>query len=183
MRLERRNRYVAAYSLNSADALALTESPVVADYFEAIIGGDTRPERGRAAAARITNDVFTLDPDRDAAVAAAPEPEAIRELLDLVEAGTISATAAKTVFTAMIETGESARVVIGRLDLSQVSDEDTLLPAVDAAIAANPKAVADYRGGKFAAVNALIGAVIKTNKGANFGVVRGLLIRRLEETQ
>lgn len=180
---ERRNRYVAAYSLNSADALALTESPVVADYFEAIIGGDTRPERGRAAAARITNDVFTLDPDRDAAVAAAPAPEAIRELLDLVEAGTISATAAKTVFTAMIETGERARAVIGRLGLAQVSDEDTLLPAVDAAIAANPKAVADYRSGKSAAVNALVGAVIKTNKGANFGVVRSLLIRRLEETQ
>ncbi len=57
-----------------------------------------------------------------------------------------------------------------------------LLPAVDAAIAANPKAVADYRAGKTASVNALVGAVIRTTKGVNHGVVRDLLIRRLEET-
>ncbi len=179
---ERRARYVAAYGLNRADAFALTESPVVANYFEAIIGGDTRAERGRAAAARVTNELFALNADHEAAITAAPKPEAVRDLLDLIENKTISATAAKAVFAAMAETGGGARDVVARLGLAQVSDEGALLPAVDAAIAANPKAVADYRGGKPASLNALVGAVIRTTKGANHGVVRNLLIRRLEET-
>ncbi len=177
---DRRARYVAAYGLNSADAASLTESPAIAGYFEAIIAGDTRPERGRAAAARITNDVFLLDADREAAIAAAPPPAAVRDLLDLVERGAISSTAAKAAFASMAASGEGADAAMQRLGLAQVSDTDTLLPAVDAAIAANPKAVADYRAGKTAALNAILGAVMRTNRGANNAVVRELIVERLE---
>ena len=178
---DRRARYIAAYGLNSADAASLTESPTIAAYFEAIIGGDPRPERGRAAAARVTNDVFLLHADREAAIAAAPKAETVRDLLDLIERGTISATAAKTVFAAMAETGESADAAVQRLGLAQVSDTDALFPAVDAAIAANPQAVADYKAGKLPALNRIVGTVMKTNRGANNAVVRGLIEQRLNE--
>ena len=51
---------------------------------------------------------------------------------------------------------------------------------VDEAIAANAKSVADYKGGKEAALKALIGQVMKLSKGkANPGLVNDLLKRKL----
>jgi aspartyl-tRNA(Asn)/glutamyl-tRNA(Gln) amidotransferase subunit B len=54
-------------------------------------------------------------------------------------------------------------------------DETALRAAVVAAVAANPKAVADYKGGKDAAKMSILGAVMKANKGAPNEVVRKLL--------
>ena len=58
-------------------------------------------------------------------------------------------------------------------------DEAALRTAVLAAIAANPKVVADFKGGKAAAANSLVGAVMKANKGAPNDVVRKLLAEEL----
>ena len=48
-----------------------------------------------------------------------------------------------------------------------------------AAIAANPKAVADFKKGKDAAKMSIVGAVMKANKGAPNDVVRGLVDEEL----
>ena len=58
-------------------------------------------------------------------------------------------------------------------------DEGTLRAAVRSAMAANPKAVADFKGGKEAAKMALVGAVMKANKGAPSDVVRRLVDEEL----
>ncbi|HZQ98006.1 MAG TPA: Asp-tRNA(Asn)/Glu-tRNA(Gln) amidotransferase GatCAB subunit B, partial [Chloroflexota bacterium] len=58
-----------------------------------------------------------------------------------------------------------------------------LLQAVDAAIAANPKVVGDYRAGKTQAMGFLVGQVMKATRGqANPGLVSQLVKRRLDET-
>ncbi len=177
---DRRARYLHDYGLHVADAGSLTESVRIAGYFEAIVGEDAN--RARPAAATILNDVFTLRADREEAITVAPPPDAMRDLLALVEAGTISRTAAKEVFAAMATGGESPAAAVARLGLAQVSDESALMGYVDAAIAANPKAAADYRGGKQTAINALLGAVMRQAKSANSAVVRELLAKRLTET-
>ena len=52
---------------------------------------------------------------------------------------------------------------------------------IDDVIAANPKPVADYRGGKASAAGRLVGEVMKATRGrANPGVVKDLLFARLD---
>ena len=58
-------------------------------------------------------------------------------------------------------------------------DEGKLRTAVIAAIAANPKTVADYKAGKTAAANKIKGEVMKANKGAPNDVVQRLLEEEL----
>jgi aspartyl-tRNA(Asn)/glutamyl-tRNA(Gln) amidotransferase subunit B len=65
--------------------------------------------------------------------------------------------------------------------LGQVSDTDALAAAVAEAVAANPKAVADYRAGKATAMGFLVGAVMKATRGkGNPGLVNELLKRQLD---
>jgi aspartyl-tRNA(Asn)/glutamyl-tRNA(Gln) amidotransferase subunit B len=60
-------------------------------------------------------------------------------------------------------------------------DDSALEQAVDEAIAANPKAVADYLGGKESALGAFLGPIMRATKGqADANAVRELLKRKLE---
>ena len=53
--------------------------------------------------------------------------------------------------------------------------------AVDAALAANPAAVADYRAGKDQAVGFLVGQVMKATRGqANAALVQAAVRERLD---
>jgi aspartyl-tRNA(Asn)/glutamyl-tRNA(Gln) amidotransferase subunit B len=80
----------------------------------------------------------------------------------------------------MIDSGDDAHTVVTRRGLAQQNDEATLREYIEQAIAANPKAAADYRSGKEAALNALVGGVMKASKGtANIPVVREMLKQRL----
>src|SRR6266700_3752292 len=64
--------------------------------------------------------------------------------------------------------------------LAVVSDDATLLAAVDAAIAAYPEVAARVRAGKTAAAEALVGAVMKATRGqADAARVRELITDRL----
>jgi aspartyl-tRNA(Asn)/glutamyl-tRNA(Gln) amidotransferase subunit B len=75
--------------------------------------------------------------------------------------------------------GSPDEVVVAR-GLAVVSDEGALGEAVDAAIAAQPDTAEKVRGGKVAAVGALVGAVMKATRGqADASVVRRLLLERL----
>jgi aspartyl-tRNA(Asn)/glutamyl-tRNA(Gln) amidotransferase subunit B len=66
--------------------------------------------------------------------------------------------------------------------LEQVSDSGAIEAMCDEAIAANPKAVAEYKGGKMASVNFLKGQVMKLSQGkANPNVVSEVLARKLAE--
>jgi aspartyl-tRNA(Asn)/glutamyl-tRNA(Gln) amidotransferase subunit B len=87
------------------------------------------------------------------------------ELISLIESGTLTRAAAKTVFEQMYRTGRPPAAIVAELGLAQSGDDDELDDIVARAIAANPKPVADFRGGKAAALQALIGAVMRETKG------------------
>jgi aspartyl-tRNA(Asn)/glutamyl-tRNA(Gln) amidotransferase subunit B len=77
--------------------------------------------------------------------------------------------------------GDADEVVAARA-LVLVSDEGALTAAVDEAIAGNPEVAQKVRGGKVAAVGALVGVVMKATRGqADAGRVRELLLERLGE--
>lgn len=179
----RRRRYMTEFGLNVSDAAALNESRELGDYFETILGGETDASRITLAAALITNDWFTLRKERNLSLADAPSPASVRELMDLIERGTISRSMAKEVFVAMVETRQSAEAVVSERGLAQQSDQAAIMAMIERAIAENPKMVADYRKNPNA-INALFGQVMRLSKGtANSQVVRELLIQRLAASE
>ena len=108
-------------------------------------------------------------------------PEAILELVNLVDAKTISHSTAQQVFAEMFETGKSPAAIVQEKGLAQVSDTGAIEKFCDEAIAANPAPVADYKAGKVAALNSLKGQVMKLSKGkANPALVGEILEKKLK---
>jgi aspartyl-tRNA(Asn)/glutamyl-tRNA(Gln) amidotransferase subunit B len=109
------------------------------------------------------------------------KPEALLELVGLVENKTISSSGAQQVFAEMFETGKSPALIVQEKGLAQVSDTGAIEKFCDEAIAANPNPVADYKAGKLAALNSLKGQVMKLSKGkANPALVGEILERKLK---
>ena len=104
------------------------------------------------------------------------------ELIREVKSIGLNKQRAREVFTAMFENGLSAKETIARLGFTVVADEGQLLEIVRRAIAANPKAVADFKKGKTKAADAIKGAVMRETKGlAKTEAVQRLLLQELEK--
>ncbi len=110
-------------------------------------------------------------------------PASMASIIISAEDGTTTTTVLRsTVFPKMVETGASPRDIIESEGLKQVSDSSAVEDAAKAAIEANPKALADYRGGNKSASKFLFGQVMRQMKGkANPKVVGEVLERVLEE--
>ena len=78
--------------------------------------------------------------------------------------------------------GETAASIIAARGFRQISDGGEVAAAVDAALAANPAAVADYRAGKDQAIGFLVGQVMKATRGqANAALVQAAVRERLDK--
>ncbi len=109
-------------------------------------------------------------------------PENFAELLKLVDAGQISNSAGKQVFKVMFDKGGEPDNIVQDLGLAQVSDESAIEAAIDKVIAANQKAVTDFKAGQDKSFGFLVGAVMKEMKGqGNPAVVNDLLRKKLQD--
>jgi aspartyl-tRNA(Asn)/glutamyl-tRNA(Gln) amidotransferase subunit B len=116
--------------------------------------------------------------------AAAVDPAELAALVKLVADGAISGTNAKEVFAGHFASGAPVASIVEARGFRQISDAGALGAAVDAVLAANPAAVADYRAGKAAAVGFLVGQVMKSTRGqANAGMVQTALRERLDKAE
>src|SRR3546814_308293 len=107
-------------------------------------------------------------------------PEHAAELLGLVADGTISGTIAKQVFEKMLESGDSAGVIVDREGLKQTSDTGAIEAEIAKVLAANEDKVAQYKGGKEALFGFFVGQTMKAMQGkANPQVVNELLKKAL----
>jgi aspartyl-tRNA(Asn)/glutamyl-tRNA(Gln) amidotransferase subunit B len=80
----------------------------------------------------------------------------------------------------VLQTGKDVDVIVAERGLAVVSDTSALTRAADEAIAANPDVADKVRGGKVAAVGALVGAVMKATRGqADAPAVRQILLQQL----
>lgn len=104
------------------------------------------------------------------------------ELISVIENGTISNTAGKTVFEVLVNEDKSVDEIIKEKSLAQISDTSFLDEIVDTVLAENEKSVADYKGGKTNALGFLVGRCMKASKGkANPSMVKDILISKIEK--
>jgi aspartyl-tRNA(Asn)/glutamyl-tRNA(Gln) amidotransferase subunit B len=174
-----RERFVAEYGLPAYDAAILTQSRALARYYEDAVRAHANP---KAISNWIMTDLLrALDVDDEAALARSPIPPAhLAELVRFIDDGTISGKIAKDVFARMLRTGEDCATIVRLEGLTQVADPAALEALVEQAIAANPRAVADFKAGKTAASRALVGQVMKASAGkANPAMVDRLVQEKL----
>ncbi len=103
------------------------------------------------------------------------------ELSDLVEAGSLSSTNAKSVLGHILTSSDSPQEIAKKHNLTQVSDSSELEAIVDQVLADNPQAASDVKAGEERAIGFLVGQVMKESKGqANPQVVQKILKSKLE---
>ncbi|UVW29362.1 Asp-tRNA(Asn)/Glu-tRNA(Gln) amidotransferase subunit GatB [Massilia sp. H6] len=179
-----RARFTGDYGLPEYDSLVLTSSKAMATYYEAVVAAAGK-ENAKAAANWLMGDVSSTLNRAGVEIDASPVSAAqLALLLKRIADGTISNKAGKEVFAAMWEAGSTdetlADTVIEQKGLKQISDTGALEGIVDDVLAANAKSVEQYRAGKEAAINALIGQAMKASKGkANPAQVTELLKKKL----
>jgi aspartyl-tRNA(Asn)/glutamyl-tRNA(Gln) amidotransferase subunit B len=108
-------------------------------------------------------------------------PADLCAMIALVEGGTITGKVAKSVFEEMFRSGQAPAAVVKELGLEQMRGSDEITAVVDQVIAANPKPVSDYRGGKQEALKFLVGQAMKETRGrADPASLTEILKARLE---
>jgi len=185
-----RQRVVAQYGLPPYDAEVLTQSRALVDYYEAALrewapASGTAADRPKVLSNWIMSELLRVLPgDDEQAVRGSPiPPRHLVGLLRLIENSTISGKIAKDVFQKMFDSGQDAPTIVERDGLTQVADEGALGQVIDSVMAANSKAIEDYRRGKKEAKGALVGQVMKATRGkANPALVNRLLEDKLSQT-
>jgi aspartyl-tRNA(Asn)/glutamyl-tRNA(Gln) amidotransferase subunit B len=173
-------RFIAAYELPEYDADLLVEDRAVADYYEAVVAaGEVAP---KAVANWVTGTLFGLINESGQAIGEVQiSPEALAELVGLVEDGTINVNTGKEVLAEMFSSGRGAREIVEERGLVQISDAGALEQAVARVLDENPEQVSKYLDGKEQIIGWMIGQVMKATRGkANPQIVRELLLTQLE---
>ncbi len=159
----KRARYQSEFHLSAYDAGVITESKALADLFEETTAICHNPKK---VANWLMGETLRLLKEEEM------EPEQIRispehlaKLVTLTDDGTINSSVAKEVFAALFETDVDPEAYVEAHGLKTVSSADELDPILAQVIAENPKAVADYQGGKEKALGALVGQTMKKMQG------------------
>ncbi|SIR47703.1 Asp-tRNA(Asn)/Glu-tRNA(Gln) amidotransferase subunit GatB [Priestia flexa] len=176
----RKKRYVEELGLPAYDAMVLTLTKEMSDFFEATIeaGGDAKLSSnwlmGEVSAYLNSNQKELAD--------VALTPEGLAGMIKLIQEGTISSKIAKKVFKELIENGGSAEKIVKEKGLVQISDDATLRKFVTDALDSNPQSIEDFKNGKDRAIGFLVGQIMKASKGqANPPMVNKILLEEIKK--
>jgi aspartyl-tRNA(Asn)/glutamyl-tRNA(Gln) amidotransferase subunit B len=174
----KRARFVQQYEVSPYDAGVLANDLELARYFEAAAKG---ARKSKNVANWILNDLQNALSTAGKTISDCPiPPEALDELVNLIDSGQISGKQGKEVFAEMFASGKRAADIVKEKGIEQLSDASAIEAFCDQVIAANPKPAADFKAGNAASLNFLKGQVIKLSKGkANPRLAGEILERKL----
>ncbi len=175
----KRARFVKQYEVTSYAAGVLSDDLDLARYFETAAKGAKKPKN---VANWILNDLQSALSSANKTIGDCPiPPEALDELVNLIDSGKISGKQGKEVFAEMFASGKGAAAIVKEKGIEQLSDASAIEKFCDEVIAANPKPAADFKAGNAASLNFLKGQVMKLSKGkANPQLAGEILERRLK---
>lgn len=174
----RRQRFTEKLKLSEEDAITLTESRYLADYFESVLAF---LDDAKAVANVVMTETLRVLNEQGLDIREfSISPERLAGLIRLKKEDKINSSALQTIFNEMIERDEPAEVLAQELNLIQVSDTGFIEPIVEQVVADNPDEAQKYRDGKKQVIGFFIGQVMKQSKGkANPKQVRELIAEKL----
>jgi aspartyl-tRNA(Asn)/glutamyl-tRNA(Gln) amidotransferase subunit B len=162
--VQKRHRYQADLAMSPYDTKVLTDDWTIAAYFEQTIAAGAPAKQsanwimGDISAYLNANTGMSI---RDLNI----KPSELAELINLIEGGTISNKIGKDILPELLEKGGSAKAIVEKKGLVQVSDPAVIEAAVDEVIAAFPDELAQYKGGKTKMLGFFVGQVLKKTGG------------------
>jgi len=179
----RRLRFMQEYGLTRADAKTICDQKELAEFAERVFG---ELEEWSSSVASADDKVEPLSPERRAKLVGGwlltklagvmaehkmdirtvkITPENFAELLTMIHAGQVTGPNALVILDEMARSGTDPSQIMDEKNLGQMGDMDELRDQAKQAIADNSKAVEDWKKGKEASVQFLIGQVMKATRG------------------
>lgn len=173
---EKRERFKNEYGLNESDVEVFVGKKGLSGFFENImseltewVGSENGKELKQTEAkklAKITanyliNDVLGQVDENSLKFSA----ENFAEFVKKIYLNEISSKIAKIVLEKMIQTGNDPSHIIREENLSQISDANEIEAIAKQVVQANPKPAQDYKNGKIASLQFLIGQVMAKSGG------------------
>ncbi|MFL6300342.1 MAG: Asp-tRNA(Asn)/Glu-tRNA(Gln) amidotransferase subunit GatB [Terriglobales bacterium] len=174
-----RARLVKDYGITEQDAGVLTATRARSDQFEQAAKAAKSPKR---VANLVQGELLGRLKAKGLELEQSPvSMKGVAASADLVEAGTISGKMLKDLYDLAFERGKDFPAVYEEEGRPQQStDTGALEKIIDEVIAANPKQLEQYRGGKTTVIAFFVGQVMKASKGsANPAMVNELLKKKL----
>jgi len=196
----KRKRFMSEYDINYDEAKLLTEDKETAGFYEAVISElkawiedldqpqgkkytweQNRPQLTKLASNWVINNLLPLLAQKQISISDMKlSAENMAELITKIFTKEINNTSAVQILPEMVKSGAEPSELIKDQNLGQISDSKELEAIVKAIIKANPKPVEDYKKGKQAAIQALVGQVMAQTKGkADAEIVLELLKNNL----
>jgi aspartyl-tRNA(Asn)/glutamyl-tRNA(Gln) amidotransferase subunit B len=187
---QRRSRYLAL-GIKPDDADMYIRNGPLGAFLEAVIGADKDEKLIQLASNYIANDLMKILRDSmsrdtqleyDNAVSIPISAEHFRSIIGMISDGKISSRSAKDLLTLSVSDPRDPQVIAAEKGLFQNTSTDDLQPVVAKIIGDNPAVVADYKAGKGAALEYLVGQGMKALRGAvEPTTLRALIVKELED--
>ena len=173
------NRFTTQFGLSEADALFLTSEIEISQFFEETAKLSNQP---KLSANWITTELMAkLNANQKAITESPIQPQALAELIQLIDSKVISGKIGKSIFNDMWDKGLSAGELIKEKNLTQIVDESAIEKVITDILNANSTQVNEYRSGKTKVLGFFVGAVMKATKGqANPDIVNKILLEKLK---
>ncbi len=173
-------RFLDQYGLSQDDAVFLTSSKDIADYYEACVEAFSDPKQ---VCNWVTGSLAAFLNAKGISITDSPiSAQRLAALLKLIKDGIISGKIAKTVFEYMQADDRNPEAIVKEKGLVQVTDTGAIDSIVQEVLDASPDEVAAYQGGKKKLMGFFVGQVMKKSRGkANPGTVNQLLKEKLDK--
>ncbi|MBL8826013.1 MAG: Asp-tRNA(Asn)/Glu-tRNA(Gln) amidotransferase subunit GatB [Planctomycetaceae bacterium] len=174
-----RTRLETSYGITPYDSdVIVNQGRAAADYYLAVADGVAD---GKLASNWFQQDVLRTLNDRSLTIEQFGVPAtALVALLKKIKGGELDNARGRQVFAAMLDQGLSADAAMQALGFEQV-DESELVALCQEIVAANPKIVADVKGGNAKAAGSFVGMAKKKNKNVNPARVQEICLQLIAQ--
>ncbi len=175
----RRARMMRDYDLSAQDAATIANVRSFADAFEA---SAKQAKSARRVANLLLGELVGRLNAAGLELAQSPvSMQGIVQAADLLEDGKLSSKQLKGLFDVAFEKNEDFTAVYEREKPEQISDSGAIETMIDEVIAANPKQLEQYKGGKKTVAAFFVGQVMRLSKGqANPALLNELVVKKLD---
>lgn len=178
MPAKRRERYVQVLGLPEYDAMVLTLTKEMSDFFDATV---SQGAHAKQVSNWLMGEVSQyLNAEKLELAQTKLTPVNLAGMINLIEDGTISSKLGKDVMRLLATQGGDAKEVAEKNGLVQLSDPSVLSPIINDVLDNNAQSIEDFKNGKDRAIGFLVGQIMKQTKGkANPNVINTLLMEEL----
>lgn len=160
---QKRKRYQDEIGLSAYDTQVMIDDRAVAEYFERAIATGAS---SKLVANWIMSDIAAyLNAEKLSINEVALTPDALAEMVKLIEDSTISNKIGKDMLPKLLKNGGSPKEIVEKEGLSQISDPAKIESMIDEVLAAHPDELAKFRAGKTKLKGFFVGQVMKRTGG------------------